>query len=135
MSMIKWNCFRFMTWALIFCKHAHHFLAPPLLPLPEAQCVPWNGRPIREAMQNGYAPSGGHTRFRAVWLRGRQASHSALCSSHQAGKAGSFGERVGVILCLNPEFPLKVKGAIVLEPTPKWKNCNNVFLFIVQIFP
>ena len=28
------------------------------------------------------------------------ASHSALCSAHQAGKAGSFGERVGVMSLL-----------------------------------
>ena len=80
---------------------------------------------------NRCGDAGGHT---GPPLQGH-ASHSDLCSSHQAGNAGSFGERVGVILCLNPEFPLKVKGAIVLEPTPKWKNCNKVSLFIVQIFP
>lgn len=36
------------------------------------------------------------------------SSHSPLWASHQAGKLGSFGERVAGILYLKPEFPLLV---------------------------
>ena len=64
-----------------------------------------------------------------------QSSHSPLWASHHAGNAGSFGERVTGILYLKPEFPFRVNGEIVFEPTPKWKNCKREPLFIVQISP
>ena len=69
-----------------------------------------------------------------VWGR-PQSSHSPLWASHHAGNAGSFGERVTGILYLKPEFPFRVNGEIVFEPTPKWKNCKREPLFIVQISP
>ena len=68
-------------------------------------------------------------------MRRFHVSHSALWASHHAGKAGSFGERVTGILYLKPEFPFRVNGEIVFEPTPKWKNCKREHLFIVQISP
>ena len=41
------------------------------------------------------------------------ASHSDLCCSHQAGKAGSFGERVGFILMVEGFCPSAMKGPIM----------------------
>ena len=59
------------------------------------------------------------------------ASHSALCFSHHAGKAGSFGERVGRILGLIKEVSSSaLKGEItnVSELTPKYRSFNNASL-------
>ena len=53
--------------------------------------------------------TGGH---RGPPLQGH-ASHSDLCCSHQAGKAGSFGERVGFILIVEAFCPSAIKGPIM----------------------
>ena len=55
------------------------------------QCPQGKRTPIRGVIANGYTRMG-HTRLRAVRLNGNQVSHSALWTSHQAGKLGSFEE-------------------------------------------
>ena len=57
------------------------------------------------------------------------ASHSDLCSSHQAGKAGSFGERVGVmsllILVVSLSFLLNRRPKPKALLQPKYSNSNK----------
>ena len=100
--------------------------------------VEWTGyhhsRIPRAAGCRPYTSPRESPRREPVWGR-PQSSHSPLWASHHAGNAGSFGERVTGILYLKPEFPFRVNGEIVFEPTPKWKNCKREPLFIVQISP
>ena len=70
-----------------------------------------------------YAPLQGH------------ASHSDLCSSHHAGNAGSFGERVGVMGGLRIEvlsLALNGKTVLIAAVTPRYRNCSIVVLSLVQ---
>ena len=68
------------------------------------------------------------------------ASHSDLWASHHAGKAGSFGERVGLMvsISINVELVLlsnmDIKGCSSLIP-PKYKNSSNMPLLLVQTLP
>ena len=68
------------------------------------------------------------------------SSHSPLWASHHAGNAGSFGERVGVMLFIfnSVEFVLlskmQIKGCSSFVP-PKYKNSSRTPLLVVQCVP
>lgn len=85
------------------------------------------GKTVREWWTGGHIgpPLQGH------------ASHSDLCCSHHAGNAGSFGERVGVIVLLTVvvSFCVLLKGATNPKTLllPKYNNSRTAFLPCAQI--
>ena len=98
---------------------------PPAHAVGAATCRP--GKTVREWWTGGHIgpPLQGH------------ASHSALCCSHQAGNAGSFGERVGVIVLLTVvvSFCVLLKGATNPKTLllPKYNNSRTALLPCAQI--
>ena len=69
MSMIRWNCFRFMTWALIFCKHAHICSPRPCSRFQKHSAFHGTEGPLANRCKTGMPPNGAYPFPRGLVVR------------------------------------------------------------------